>query len=73
MSFSDNTYRPYILSDGRRWTAAPLPTTPFGLTTGTITGVYLAPDEEVEWHTAIAPDGSTQVTGYTINKKRQTP
>lgn len=39
-----------------------------GLITGEIQGVFLQPDEEVEWHGNWA-DGKFIVTGYTIKSK----
>jgi len=40
------------------------------MTTGDIQGVWVMPDEEVEWHKTIMPDGSFRVHGYSILKKR---
>ena len=37
--------------------------------TSAITGVWLYPHEDVEWHTQVNPDGSISVTGYTITNK----
>jgi hypothetical protein len=39
------------------------------LSTGTLTGVWLAEDEEVEWHTWLTHDGQMRATGYTIKPK----
>ena len=38
-------------------------------TTGTIQGVWLAPDEEVEWMWTYGLDNLAYVSGYTIKKK----
>lgn len=72
MSYIDNSHHPEVLTDGRRWTPAPIPTDFLGMTSGAITGVYLAADEEVEWQTMHASDGSVKVTGYTIKKRKST-
>lgn len=57
-----------FLTDGMNWVPSPYPS-PYS--PGSITGVYLAPDESVEWFCLRDPgDGSTRVVGYAIRKKR---
>ena len=52
---------------GRRWHPAPYQTSP--MNSGSMLGIYLADDEEVEWIWTSGSDGS-HVNGYTV-KKRQ--
>jgi hypothetical protein len=56
----------------KRWVPAPPSDPPDVMHSGQITGVYLAPDEEVEWHWTHSPDGTSVVTGYTLKKKGTT-
>ena len=57
-----------FLTDGMQWVPSPCPSPPSQVG---ITGVYLAPDESVEWFSLRDPrDGSTRVIGYAIRKKR---
>lgn len=60
-------FHPSTSSSGQRWSPAPI-TDP--LTTGSVLGVWLSPDEEVDWHVCFGPDGTQLVNGYTIKKKR---
>jgi hypothetical protein len=58
-----------ILTEGMRWIPSPRP----GSTeSGNITGVYLGPDENVEWFCIRNPkDGNKVVVGYAIRKKEK--
>lgn len=56
------------LTDGQKWTPVPYDCTPE--TTGGMLGVYLHPDENVEWHFSYGADGKRFITGYTITKDK---
>jgi len=52
---------------GRVWTAAPFHSSP--MTTGSIQGLWLLPGEKVNWHWSHNTDGTSYVSGYTIENK----
>ena len=51
---------------GRRWHPAPYQTSP--MNSGSMLGIYLADDEEVEWIWSYGMNGS-YISGYTIKIK----
>jgi hypothetical protein len=55
-------------TDGRRYVQPPH-RWPAKQTTG-VRGVWLVPDEEVVWTWYTPPDGTRQVVGYTIIRKK---
>ena len=57
---------PNSTTDGRRW--VPVPIDCDILSTGSIPGVLLMPDEEVEWSIVYTSDLKKLVTGYKIKK-----
>lgn len=56
----------------RTWTPIPPWMAPKHLQTGTLTGVWLHPNESVDWHTMVMPDGSLHVYGYSITVHPET-
>lgn len=59
-------------SGGREWHPAPWQSAP--MTSGTIQGVWLSPNEEVEWTWETSPfDGTSRIVGYTLKNKPLPP
>ena len=56
---------------GQTWRPAPYQTAP--LNTGSIQGVWAAPNEDIEWSWTHNPDGTSYVNGYTIKQKSPLP
>jgi hypothetical protein len=57
----------------KRTVSAPSPSSAAGVQANRVLSVVLAADEDVQWITTIAPDGSAFVSGYTIIKKPRSP
>jgi len=54
-------------TSGRQWHPAPWQSAP--MNTGSITGLWMAPDEDVDWFWTHTADGKSYVSGYTLKKK----
>lgn len=56
---------------GRKFVLAPFQSAP--VSTGSIQGVWLVDDEEVEWVWTYGLDGKSWVSGYAVRKKTPLP
>jgi hypothetical protein len=54
----------------KRTVTAPSPSSAAGAQANRVLSVDLEADEDVQWITTIAADGSTYVSGYTIIKRQ---